>query len=153
MIISSIVLFFKRDCAAGGGPTVDAPRAEPPAAVPAVAPAVAVGAAVVGPEVAVVAGAVPVVVAAAVLGGCVVADDSAGFPNNEPAVAGWVVDGAVVVVLGAVVAAGLGEPNSPRPDGAAAGVLEGAADEVVPPREGKRDDCVVPVDVAGVADG
>ena len=151
MIISSIVLFFKRDCAAGGGPTVDAPRAEPPAAAPVVVPAVAVGAVVVGPEVAVVAGVVPVVVVAAVLGGCVVAVDSAGFPNNPPAVPGWVVDGAVVVVLGAVVAAGLGDPK--RPVEGAAGVLEGAADEVVPPREGKRDGCVVPAEVAVVSDG
>lgn len=52
------------------------------------------------------------------------------------------------MVLGADVAVDFGAPNRPVPEGAAAGVVEGAA-EVVPPREGKRDDCVVPVDVEG----
>lgn len=55
----------------------------------------------------------------------------------------------MAVVLGADVAVDLGAPNRLGPDGAAAGVLEGAAEAVAPPREGKRDDLVVLVDVGG----
>lgn len=81
-------MFFKRDCAVGGGPAVDAPRAGPPApVVPVVAPAVAVAVEVVVPEVVVVAGVVPAVVVAVMLGWDV-AVDSAGFPKSPPAVAG-----------------------------------------------------------------
>lgn len=55
----------------------------------------------------------------------------------------------VAVVFGADAPVDFGAPKRPVPEGAAAGVLEGAA-EVVPPRGGKRDDdCVVPVDVEG----
>lgn len=59
----------------------------------------------------------------------------------------------VAAVPGVEVAVDLAPPNKLSPDGAAAGVDEGAADEVVPPKEGKGDCCVVLVDVAGVVDG
>lgn len=61
-MISSMVLFLRRDCAGGAGPTVDAPRPPAVAAVDVVAPAPVVapvvGAAVVAapPAVEVVAG-------------------------------------------------------------------------------------------------
>lgn len=59
----------------------------------------------------------------------------------------------MAVVPGVEVAVDLGPPNKLNPDGAAAGVDEGAAEEVAPPREGKGDCCVVLVDVVGGADG
>lgn len=146
-MISSMVLFFKRDCAVGAGPVVDAPNALPPVVAPAVAPAVAVAVEAAGPEVAVDAGAIPDEVVAAVVDGCVVAAESAGLPNNPPVdVAGWVVDVDVAVVPGVDVAVDLGPPNSPSPDGAAA-LEDGVAEDVVPPREGKGDCCVVLVAV------
>jgi hypothetical protein len=87
-----MVLFFRRDCAGGVGPTVDAPRAVPPAAVvvPAAAPVVVVVVDVAGPEVAVSDGLAPPVVAvapAAVLGACVESVVSAGLPNSAPVAA------------------------------------------------------------------
>ena len=93
-------------------------------------PEVAAVAVVVGPDVAVSAGLapVPVVVASAdVLGACVVAV-SAGLLNRLPVeAAGFVVE----------VSAGFDVPRPPNrpPEGAAAGVKEGVAEDVVPPRE------------------
>lgn len=121
---------------------------------PAVGPAVAPAVEVVGPAVEVVA-VVPAPVVAAVLG-CVDGAVSAGFPNNPPAAGAGCAVGAEVAVAavpGVVVAVDLGPPNRFKPDEAAAGVDEGAAEEAAPPREGKAGCCVVAVDVAGVVEG
>lgn len=128
VIISSIVLFFNRDWAGGAGPVVDWPSVEAPPAAP--AGVVDGAAAVLGPLDA----------------GWVAAGLEAAFPNRPPVGAGVAV---VEVAAGAVVvAAGVADPvvwapprlgNRP-PDGAAvAGVDDGAVEDVVPPKEGKRD--------------
>ena len=126
----------------------------PPAVAPAVVPIVGAPADVVVPAAAAVAGVAPAVVAADVVCGWAGAESPAGFPKSPPvAVPGWVEGAVVAVVPGVVeVAAGLGAPNKLSPDGADAGVDEGAAEEVAPLREGKRDCCGVLVDVAGGAD-
>lgn len=118
-----MVLFFKRDCAGGAGPAVEAPRAAPP--VPVVAPA-AVPAVVVAVDVAgaVVAEGVPL--APAAVDGAV----SAGFGKRLLAVVAGCVVGAAAAVVAAVVvvvAVGLGAPrlgNSVLPDGAAADIAD-----------------------------
>lgn len=120
MIISSIVLFFSRDCAGGTGPAVDAPKFGVEVA----------GAAVVAVVVAAVAGVAPEVAGAVVVAaGCVVAGAA------EAAGAAAVVD-AGVVEAGVVVAGFWVPPKSPG--ALAAGWLvavvapvAGAADEVV----------------------
>ena len=148
-MISSIVLFFKRDCAGGVGPVVDAPRPGVGAApvVPVVAPAVVV-------EGAVVAGLLSAAVLVDVLAGCVDGVVPAGFPKSPPVdAAGWVFGADVAVVPGVLVSVDLGAPNKPPVDGAAAGVEEGVAEEVVPPpRAGNRGFAGVVVDMAGVED-
>lgn len=105
---------------------VDCPRVDGPAPAPVPAVAVEAGAAV----------AVVVPAAAPVAGAEVDGVEVAGLLNKlKPEAAGWVAAGA------AVVAAGLAPPrlgNRP-PAGAAAGVVDGAAEDVAPPEEGKRD--------------
>lgn len=119
---------------------------------PVVAPAVGVleGAAVV---VAALPSPAVVVVAAA---GWVEGVEVAGLLNRlNPEAAGWVAAGAGAVVVaalpGAVSALVLAPPKPPNrpPVGAAAGVEDGAAEEVAPPRGEKRGFCGVAVDVAG----
>ena len=93
--------------------------------------------------------------AAAVLEGWLVAVLAAGLPNSPPAAgAGWVAGAAVVVLLGALVSVDLAPPRPAKrpPAGAAAGVDDGAADEVDPPIAGKRDFPAVAEDVAGVVE-
>lgn len=153
-MISSIVLFFKRDCAGGVGPAVEAPRPAVPAVpvVPGVAPAEV-------PEGAVIAGLLSAVVVvpapAEVPAGCV--DDvlSAGFPNNPPVgAAGWALGAEVAAVPGVLVAVDFGAPrpeNKP-PDGAAAGVEEGVAEEVLLGRAPNNGLAGAALDVAGVED-
>jgi hypothetical protein len=68
----------------------------------------------------------------------------AAWPNSPPeGAAGCAVDvaGAAVVaaVPGVVEAVVLPRPENKDPEGAAAGVVEGAAVDVAPPRAGKRD--------------
>lgn len=99
-MISSIVLFFKRDWAGGAGPTVDVPRLVPavvtvvvPGLVVAGADAVAVGADADDAVVPVVAPVVPVVV---VVDGAVVV--VAGFPR----LANMLLAEAAVVAAGVV---------------------------------------------------
>lgn len=160
MIISSIVLFFRRDWAGGVGPAVEAPRPAPAVApvVPAVAPVVegpvveVVGAVIAGLLSAVVVAPAP----AEVLAGCVEGVVSAGLlPNNPPVAAGWVLGAEVAAVPGVLVAVDLAAPrpeNKPPPaGGAAAGVAEGLDEGVVPPRLNSGLAGVV-VDVAGVVE-
>jgi len=154
-MISSIVLFFKRDWAGGAGPTVEAPKPAPAggAVVPAVVPVVEDPVvAVVG---AAVAGAVVVVPAPAeVLAGCVDGVVSAGlFPNSPPVGAGWVLGTERAAVPGALVAVDLAAPrpeNKPPAGGAAAGVADGVVEEVVLPKPNIGLAGVV--DVVGVVD-
>lgn len=92
---------------------------------------------VVAPEVAVRDGLAPAVVEAPVVdvaAGCVDAVLSAGFENNPPAAAGWVEGAAVVPEAPAAVVFGAPRLNKPPLAGAAAGVEEGVAEEVVAPR-------------------
>lgn len=142
------------------GPAVDAPRLVGAAAgpvapvIPAVAPAVVVPVKVAG---AVVGGllseAVVVPAPAEVLAGCVGGALSAGFPNSVE-VAGWVLGAEGAAVPGVLAAEDLGAPrpeNKPPPaEGAAAGVDDGVAEEVVSPRAGNSDLAGVVEDVAGV---
>lgn len=162
MIISSIVLFFRRDCAGGAGPAVEAPRlgvaavveGAPPLAASVVVVVVVAGAVVDGAVVAAVVAApavvVAVVVVAVVDAGWVV---SAGFPNeNKPPVLGACVGAAVALVVSALLAAvlcgTLTRENRDPPAGA--GVEDGVVEEVVPPRLGNRGFCGVAVDEAVV---
>lgn len=58
-------------------------------------------------------------------------------------------------MLGAVVPVGLAAPSAENmpPLGAAAGVVDGVVEEVVPPMAGNRDFCGVADDAAGVVEG
>lgn len=144
MIISSMVLFFRRDCAGGAGPAVDCPRAEAP--VPAVAPGAAV-----------VVVALPSPADVVVAAGWVEGVEVTGLLNKPmPEAAGCVAEGVGAVVVAAVpgvettlVFAPPNPPNREPPVGAAAGVEDGAAEDVAPPTDGKSDFCGVAVDVAG----
>lgn len=128
VIISSIVLFFRRDWAGGAGPTVDAPRL-----VPVVVAVVVPGLVVVGADaVPVTAGAddavVPVVPVVVVVDGAVVV--VAGFPMF----ANMLLAGAAVVVAGVVESVepfGFGVLKRP-PDGAVVVAVGAAADDGVP---------------------
>jgi hypothetical protein len=111
---------------------VDWPRVDGPAPAPVPAVAVEAGAAV----------AVVVPAVAPVAGAEVDGVEVAGLLNKlKPEDAGWVAAGAAVVADAGVLAAGLAPPrlgNRP-PAEAAAGVFDGAAEDVAPPEEGKRD--------------
>lgn len=118
---------------------VDCPRIEGPAPAPV-------------PAVAVVAGAAEAVVAFVAVA-AVEGVEVAGLLNRlNPEAAGWVAIGAAVVAADAgVLVAGLAPPrlgNRP-PAGAAAVVVDGAAEDVTPPREGKRDFWGAALDAAG----
>lgn len=136
-MISSIVLFFRRDWAGGAGPTVDAPRLVPvvvavvvPGLVVAGADAVAVAAGADDAVVPVVAPVVPVVV---VVDGAVVV--VAGFPKF----ANMLLVGAAVVVAGVVESVGtfgFGVVKSP-PDGAVVVAVGAAVDDGVPRENGE----------------
>ncbi|OOF96023.1 hypothetical protein ASPCADRAFT_130343 [Aspergillus carbonarius ITEM 5010] len=159
-MISSIVLFFRRDWAGGVGPAVDAPRPRPPVAVvvvvAAVVPAVPVVVEGAPPRGAAREGLSPAVVAvvlAVVLAGCVDGVLSAGLPNSPPvAAAGCAAGAAVAVVAGVVVAVDLAPPSPPNKPPAAAGVDDGVADEVAPPKVGKREFCGVAEEAGVVVD-
>jgi hypothetical protein len=105
VMISSMVLFFRRDCDGGGGPAVEAPRIEVPAAGGAAEVVSAAGGAAV---LAVVSGAVPLIETDAAVEGAEVDEacgfdsgfDSAGFVRGSmlPALCGRI--GAAVPELG-----------------------------------------------------
>lgn len=103
--------------------------------------------------------ALPSPAAVVVLAGWVEGVEAAGLLNKlKPDAAGWLVAGAgaevVAAVPGVASALVLAPPRPPNkpPAGAAAGVEDGAAEDVVPPRDGKSDFCVVAVDVAEAAE-
>lgn len=152
-MISSIVLFFRRDCAGGAGPTVDVPRLVPAVAAapaPPVAEAEVVAAAAgvddAGVEVVALNFRAPVdAVVAAVDGAVVVVAVVPIFANILPP--------AAVVVAGAVdsvEAPSLGVPKSP-PDGAAV-VVAGVAVDAGVPRENREFWVLLPAVVAVARD-
>lgn len=112
---------------------------------------------VVAPDAAVVVAALPSPAVVVVAAGWVEGVEVAGLLNKlMPEAAGCVAAGAGAVVVAAVpgVEAALVfappiPPNREPPVGAAAGVDDGAAEDVAPPRDGKNDFCGVAVDVAG----
>lgn len=132
-MISSIVLFFRRDWAGGAGPTVDAPRLVPVVVAVGVPGLVVAGAA---DAVAVTAGAddagVPVV--APVVPVVVVVDGAAVVVAGFPMFANMLLAGAAVVVAGvveSVEAFGFGVLKRP-PDGAVVVAVGAAVDDGVP---------------------
>jgi hypothetical protein len=148
VIISSIVLFLRRDCAGGAGPAIEAPRfgapVPPVCAVGLAASVVVVACAVAGVAVVPVAAVVDVV-AAVFEAGCWPSENILGAPAEAGAAA---VDVDAVCALPVVVAAGAPIWNAETP--LAAGVEDGVVEEAAPPNPGNTGFCGVAVDGAVV---